>query len=735
MNDPKRLIYNFEKIFLWNETQSSSLLTSLQFIPGTPEYEAFGGPDVAAADQKLPLSPGADVSMSTTCHSDSGVQCSVCGVSLGGRQEQLMHYATPYHQHNQERLLRGLQRLTLDQFNMQTHTPDDSSLSESEEEQNEDSCSESDLDEQDGNDDDDSRESPTRVSPRGGRQPRLYFLNTTTGCVVSVYRTLLLQKKAVPESGNALLKAMTELPDRLQWCYLMQSGGHFSGAVFKGNEAVVHKTFHSYTVRAGQGKSQGSYDNSGGPGHPRSAGASLRRYNEASHRQHVQEILEQWRELLSECDLIFTRVSRRNQSLLFSSGKTCLIDPRDARLRTIPFPTRKPTFTEIKRVHRLLAEVRIHGAVETFMAEMGEELLPSRDGSCGHLHDLQKRDRVRRSSKTAEEHSRSNSSSSSGGSSGASAAHDQHDVTSNVDRFLSFVEADVPDAKQKKKKAKKKKKQKFNTNQEDFLQKFQDTIEEQNMQSSVERVRDELYTCCRSGDLRRLKALVAFCQSGDVSDASGSNFSAAVVSCVERYRDNFSLLSLTMTDAGKTVLHIATEYNRHELVKWLLEEGGCDPSVQDRRHRPPYSYCTTNATKMAYRLYRASHPNAHNYAKSSIPPPVSPEEEKLKNQEKKAKRIAQKARQKENRLKKQRLLEEQRERERYLNLSDREKRALAAERRLLATLESDNSRPVLLRCFQCASDISGLVPFEYSDNQFCSTQCVRRHRDDNRTGR
>lgn len=46
---------------------------------------------------------------------------------------------------------------------------------------------------------------------------------------------------------------------------------------------IQHKTFHSYTVRAKQGGSQSSRDNkSGGSSHPKSAGASLRRYNEAA---------------------------------------------------------------------------------------------------------------------------------------------------------------------------------------------------------------------------------------------------------------------------------------------------------------------------------------------------------------------------------------------------------------------------------------------------------------------
>lgn len=60
----------------------------------------------------------------------------------------------------------------------------------------------------------------------------------------------------------------------------MLGGGHFAGAVFQGDEAILHKTFHCYTVRAGQGGSQSSRDSKSGGSQPKSAGASLRRYNE-----------------------------------------------------------------------------------------------------------------------------------------------------------------------------------------------------------------------------------------------------------------------------------------------------------------------------------------------------------------------------------------------------------------------------------------------------------------------
>ncbi len=48
---------------------------------------------------------------------------------------------------------------------------------------------------------------------------------------------------------------------------------------------VGHKTFHRYTVRAKQGTMQSSKDSHSGGHKPKSAGASLRRYNEAALEQ------------------------------------------------------------------------------------------------------------------------------------------------------------------------------------------------------------------------------------------------------------------------------------------------------------------------------------------------------------------------------------------------------------------------------------------------------------------
>jgi len=110
-----------------------------------------------------------------------------------------------------------------------------------------------------------------------------------------------------------------------------------------------------------------------------------------------------------------------------------------------------------------------------------------------------------------------------------------------------------------------------------------------------------------------------------------------------------------------------------------------------------------------------------------ISDPPKPKKELTEQQKLAKKAKADKFRAKK--LEKQEQEKEEAEKQRFLALSDREKRALMAERRLLAQCQQEGvAKPVLARCQQCALDITGKTPFEYLNFTFCTTRCLTEHR-------
>lgn len=70
--------------------------------------------------------------------------------------------------------------------------------------------------------------------------------------------------------------------------------------------------------------------------------------------------MEGWADYLKQSDLIFYRAVGQNRKTLFG-GKSPPLKKTDIRLRSVPFPTRRATFSEVKRVHDVLSNVEMHG--------------------------------------------------------------------------------------------------------------------------------------------------------------------------------------------------------------------------------------------------------------------------------------------------------------------------------------------------------------------------------------
>ncbi|KAF6030440.1 ANKZF1 [Bugula neritina] len=226
----------------------------------------------------------------------------------------------------------------------------------------------------------------------------------------------------------------------------------------------------------------------------------------------------------------------------------------------------------------------------------------------------------------------------------------------------------------------------------------------------------EFYTACTVGDKVELERLITG-YSNEILQGL-DNFSAAI--------------SLPLNSQGHTLLHIACQKCHSHLIPYLLGIG-CDPAKPDEKNVVPYLSTQNKAVRNEFRIFMESFPEKYDYIKAQVPGPLTREMVALKDS-KDSERRKELNKKKKDRLKVKKAeaaaqRAEDEEKARFLALSDREKRALAAERRLLQAAGTQSKVPqVLNRCHHCAKDITGKTPFEYLNYTFCSPQCLKLHR-------
>jgi hypothetical protein len=161
------------------------------------------------------------------------------------------------------------------------------------------------------------------------------------------------------------------------WVILMCHGGYFAGAVYVNTKPILHKSFHRYVVRKGQGGKQSSHDKGGGS--MNSAGGQIRRGQEIKWKVAVRDLLVAWREHIDKAWVIlYAAPGPDNRAILTdfnllpastSSGvrEKSPVDLKDPRVRSAPLTTHRPTFNEVQRVFDTVSKVtiRIKTAMES----------------------------------------------------------------------------------------------------------------------------------------------------------------------------------------------------------------------------------------------------------------------------------------------------------------------------------------------------------------------------------
>ena len=364
--------------------------------------------------------------------------------------------------------------------------------------------------------------------------------------------------------------------------------------------------------------------------------------------------MDEWKEHFNACQLIFYRATSGHKKVLFGS-KGSVIDKNDERLRTIPFQTRRATFKEIKRVQELLCRLEIVGQLDEV-----EKLFPTKNSK--QLEKSPKKKPHR--SKSREDPSRP-----------LPVPECENSEDENIEQYAMVTqevstsdlkEFDSSPAKRKGKRSKNKKGAGIQKDLEELD--LESSDEESSLDSLQIKLQNDLLTAVKSGNNQMLEQLL------------GSILVTSDVCKVEE------MVNYQFGEKKSSPLHIAAK-DGHKNVIWTLMLHGADPTVRDKQKKVPYMMAETKDTRNTFRKFMGEFPEKYDYKNAMIPPPLSQEEEAEKqakqNEKKKAQRQAKKEKEKIVKAQEKKKNDEKAERDRFLNLSDREKRALAAERRLL----------------------------------------------------
>ncbi|KAL0131280.1 hypothetical protein PUN28_002681 [Cardiocondyla obscurior] len=719
--------------------------------------------------------------------------CSYCNAEFEDKVQQRLHYKLDWHRYNLKQHLNGLKSINEDSFNRLAGEGDMSSLSGSEvESENEDDAGTSETGTSSNEQTKNEPSSKTgfgrsrKTSERRGkaiesdvsdteyneemskerklqvvasRHTKVFFENDD-GNIFSIYRCLLHHKKEIPEKDTEMIAQALDSGKKTKWTVIMVGGGHFAAAVFEDGEPIVHKTFHSYTVRAKQGFAQSSRTNGN---HAKSAGASLRRYNEASLIQHVQEILESWSMHINNSSAILYRaVGPQNRTVLFG-GKNPPLDKTDFRIRPLPFPTRRATFREVKRVYDILSTMEIYGSAADFtdcfpnsprqpirkkvskpeiMSEIPEgEVVTECNSNISNNASAQENDKIKAPAQsTPEKQHRNSRPHIDRAKPRKSPNRPLPDIIVKLAQSSSESEMDanfpidIPLTEEN-----------FEVSFRENLQAFQDTVPRYMKNKRAHRqkkkvkkdtpvnneilsdAKTKMWIACKQGDNDLLSSVIDDLLAKIKECKEEQNKKDITDSCVAPNNTlvntgDVAKLVNDVNEDGNTVLHLAALGGHYEQV-WLLLKIGSDPCNKNKKLQTPYAAANDKKTRNTFRRFMEANPDKFNYQKSQIPGPLSDEieqaETEKKRQQRKLKRCKEKVKRKEFEIKKQ----EENEKQRFLNLNDREKRALVAQNRMLS-----EGYTVISRCFQCAIDMTDKVPFEYNANRFCSMPCLKEHR-------
>ncbi|CAK9781268.1 hypothetical protein CC85DRAFT_286070 [Cutaneotrichosporon oleaginosum] len=369
------------------------LLEALSVRSIQSEGEATAGADNADAQPEAhPLAAA----------SSAGLGCQTCpGAAFDTPEDHRAHFKTDWHRYNAKAKLNASKTVTADEFDnvvdgVSSISGSASASSASSEDRITRLLKKTKVEDKEDQVDSDEEAELADMRRRAHlRTAVIWFqakntppaLGIEPDTQIGVYRSLFPSYDTAGDYLNELKRLQLGPPvpedEERRIGLFMVAGGHFAGMVISlrprgkserqevkgaGDVRVLqHKTFHRYTTRRKQGGSQGLNDNA--KSKAVSAGAMLRRYGEQALQDEIRELLSEWEEDLEMCERIFIRASTHGKKS-FWGYDGAVLDKTDPRIRSFPFPTRRPTQQELLRCWHELTRVKVsHLSAEALAAQ------------------------------------------------------------------------------------------------------------------------------------------------------------------------------------------------------------------------------------------------------------------------------------------------------------------------------------------------------------------------------
>ncbi|EGC34854.1 hypothetical protein DICPUDRAFT_79406 [Dictyostelium purpureum] len=470
----------------------------------------------------------------------------------------------------------------------------------------------------------------------------------------------------------------------LKWVVLLCSGGRFAGAVYSAGKCIDHKTFHRYTMRKKQGGAQSTKDNQSG--NKKSAGAGMRRYNEKRLKEEVFELMESWKQHFKECSHIFVFAPKGNtRDILFPPQSFLSVE--DERIRTIPFPIIRPTFSEAQRVSTWISSADIELFDEEKLQLEKEEQ---------EKRQKERQERLEQEQKLKEKEKRRK-------------------------EYQNKNEKELDEQRELEEKSSYDNDRLFVACRERDLAKVKYLIEQ-----------DSSYEIPVPNEEKKELLIAPVFIAIDNSDIKMASY------LLDQFPSDINLLNPRWDYV--TCLHRAASKGNCQMIELLLNKGA-DPTVVGGLHpETPYDSSSDQKTRDTFREWAGDHLDKWDYTRAHIVPltkQMKQEKDEKKKQKRKQQREKEKTKKQHGREEKEKQTEQDKLKSEKLDeinlvdqlqrskiskesqLSSRERRALAAEQR--------TSGANLKNCDFCNLFILG-IPFERLNYKYCSTLCCLNHK-------